>query len=35
MICGGIKMSYFLSFIEPIYAMIREADTDKSCLYLI
>jgi len=26
---------YFLSFTEPIYSMIRVADTDKPCLHLI
>jgi len=29
------KVRYFLSFTEPIYSMIRAADTDKPCLHLI
>ncbi|PWZ40492.1 hypothetical protein Zm00014a_028394 [Zea mays] len=29
------KVRYFLSFTEPIYTMIRAADTDKACLHLI
>lgn len=29
------KIKFILSFTEPIYSMIRAADTDKSCLHLI
>ncbi|CAO2045269.1 unnamed protein product [Urochloa humidicola] len=29
------KVSYILDFTEPIYSMIRAADTDKPCLHLI
>ncbi|ONM32516.1 hAT transposon superfamily protein [Zea mays] len=29
------KVRYFLSFTEPIYTMIRAANTDKACLHLI
>ena len=29
------KVRYFLSFIDPIYSMVRAADTDKPCLHLI
>jgi hypothetical protein len=29
------QVRYFLSFTDPIYAMIRAADTDKLCLHLI
>ncbi|XP_010240053.1 uncharacterized protein LOC100843939 isoform X2 [Brachypodium distachyon] len=29
------KVKYILDFTEPIYSMIRVADTDKSCLHLI
>ncbi|KAI0500681.1 hypothetical protein KFK09_018897 [Dendrobium nobile] len=29
------NVDYILDFTDPIYDMLREADTDKSCLYLI
>ncbi|KAJ9542134.1 hypothetical protein OSB04_028640 [Centaurea solstitialis] len=29
------KVAYILSFIEPIYEMIRVCDTDKPCLHLV
>jgi len=29
------KVRYFLSFTDPIYSMVRAADTNKPCLHLI
>ena len=29
------KIDYIIAFTEPIYEMLRKADTDKPCLHLV